>query len=236
MRQVGIIAFAFATVACFEESDPQTTGETGDDTTAGVVTSTGSSDDSDTESETTMGTTSRGETTSVDPTTTAADSTGTTAAGSSDDTADGSSSGPGAICGDGELNQPDEACDSTPGCDDACLLENYDCNPLNDAPCGDDLRCGLVEAADETFACMIPGDAALGEACSGFPDNDSACAEGLTCLFNLNTPLCDAGNCCVEYCDLGGKDRVCSMGTTCRQFFPMSAFVGLENLGYCGSP
>ena len=140
------------------------------------------------------------------------------------------------VCGDGELNQPSEMCDSTPGCLDDCTFEDYACNPLNDANCVEGLRCGAVEVTVESFACMPPGRGGLGAACSGLPSNDSDCDAGLTCLFNLNTPLCDLGNCCVEYCDLVAPDPGCSPGTVCNQFFLAPMGQGLEHLGYCGNP
>ncbi len=148
-----------------------------------------------------------------------------------------SSSGPaGPICGDGELNQDSEMCDGTPGCLDDCTFENYACNPLNDAACVDGLRCGAIDVDQETFGCMPPGDAAQGQPCNGLPTNDGDCSAGLTCLFNFNTPLCDAGNCCVEYCDLTDPTFRCLEGSVCRPFFIGPMYQGLEHLGFCGEP
>lgn len=194
-------------------------------------------------------------TTSVDPTSSGpttttqsveppADSTG-----GSDSTSDSSSTGGpqtsssgemdstgvAAVCGDGEINQPNEMCDSTVGCADDCTFEDYDCNPLNDAACVDGLRCGAADVAVESFNCMLPGRGGVGDACSGVPANDSDCGVGLTCLFNFNTPLCNMGNCCVEYCDITG-DFMCSGGAVCRPFFIDPVGQGLEHLGFCGSP
>jgi hypothetical protein len=152
---------------------------------------------------------------------------------SSDETA---TTGPVATCGDGEINQPMEMCDSTPGCLPDCTFASYECNPLSDAGCLEGLRCGAVDVPAETFGCMLPGDGMVGSACSGLPANDSGCGVGLTCLFNFNTPLCDSGNCCVEYCDITDPTFRCSGGAVCRQFFIASMYQGLEHLGFCGEP
>jgi hypothetical protein len=174
--------------------------------------------------------TSTSEATTLEP----ADSTsGGSADPSSDDTA---STGPVAVCGDGEINQPTEMCDSTPGCLPDCTFESYECNPLGDAGCVAGLRCGAIDVPAETFGCMPPGRGAVGSECSGLPANDSDCAAGLTCLSNFNTALCDIGNCCVEYCDLTDPTSVCSGGAVCRQFFIDSMYQGLEHLGFCGEP
>jgi hypothetical protein len=147
-----------------------------------------------------------------------------------------STTGPVASCGDGEINQPDEMCDSTPGCASDCTFESYDCNPLSDAGCVEGLRCGAIDVPAETFGCMLPGGGAVGSECFGVPANDTDCGLGLTCLFNINTPLCDSGNCCVEYCDITDPTFVCSGGAVCRQFFIDSMYQGLEHLGFCGDP
>lgn len=165
-----------------------------------------------------------------------ADSTSEGDSTSSSSAADTSSTGPTPTCGDGETNQPSEMCDSTPGCRDDCTFESYECNPLGDAGCVGGLRCGATDVAAESFGCMPPGAGGVGSACTGVPTNDGDCEAGLTCLFNFNTPLCDAGNCCVEYCDLTDPAFRCSGGAVCRQFFLDSMFQGLEHLGFCGEP
>jgi hypothetical protein len=164
-----------------------------------------------------------------------ADSTsGSASAGSSSD--DMGSTGPVATCGDGEINQPTEMCDSTPGCRPDCTFESYECNPLSDAGCVAGLRCGAVDVPAETFGCMPVGAGGVGSSCGAAATNDGDCGVGLTCLFNINTPLCDEGNCCVEYCDLTDPGFRCSGGAVCRQFFIDSMFQGLEHLGFCGEP
>jgi hypothetical protein len=127
-------------------------------------------------------------------------------------------------------------CDSTPGCQADCTFESYDCNPLSDAGCVEGLRCGAIDVPAESFGCMPPGPGGIGSECSGVPTNDGDCDAGLTCLFNINTPLCDVGNCCVEYCDLTDPGFACSGGAVCRQFFIDPMFQGLEHLGFCGEP
>jgi len=174
-----------------------------------------------------------------EPTTTTDASTGavdsgdsTAAAGSSSDDEGSTETAP--SCGNGVIDQPSEMCDSTPGCLDDCTFESYDCNPLGDAGCMDGLRCGAVDVPSETFSCMLPGKGGVGSPCSGVPNNDGDCDAGLTCLFNFSTPLCDAGNCCVEYCDVTDDASRCSGGAVCRPFFAGPMFQGLEHLGFCG--
>lgn len=151
-------------------------------------------------------------------------------------TSSGESTGPVPACGDGETNQPTEMCDGTPGCRPDCTFESYECNPLTNAGCVGGLRCGAIDVPAETFGCMPSGPGGVGSPCSGVPTNDGECNAGLTCLFNFNTPLCDEGNCCVEYCDLTDPAVRCSGGAVCRQFFIDSMFQGLEHLGFCGEP
>jgi hypothetical protein len=167
---------------------------------------------------------------------TPADSTSTSSSTSSSSSESDGSTGFTPACGDGEVNQPSEMCDSTPGCLPDCTFKDYDCNPLTDAGCIEGLRCGAIDVPLETFGCMLAGRGGPGSPCSGAPANDSGCGVGLTCLFNVNTPLCDSGNCCVEYCDLTDPGFRCSGGAVCRQFFLDSMFDGLEQLGYCGEP
>ena len=169
--------------------------------------------------------------TSSVPESTTGEADSTTAASDDDDP---DTTGPVATCGDGEINQPSEMCDSTPGCRPDCTFESYECNPLNDAGCVSGLRCGAIDVPAQTFGCMPPGAGALGELCGAAATNDGDCGVGLTCLRNASTPLCDENNCCVEYCDLTDPSFRCSGGATCRQFFIDSMFVGLEHLGYCG--
>jgi hypothetical protein len=175
-------------------------------------------------------TTAAGTDTTASPPDSTSDGTAT------DPSSDGMDTGPLATCGDGEINQPHEMCDSTPGCRPDCTFESYECNPLSDAGCVGGLRCGAIDVPAETFGCMPAGPGAVGSPCSGVPTNDGECGVGLTCLFNFNTPLCDVGNCCVEYCDLTDPAFRCSGGAVCRQFFIDSTFQGLEHLGFCGEP
>jgi len=138
---------------------------------------------------------------------------------------------PTGFCGDA-IVQDDEMCDGGPGCDDDCEFEDYLCNPLNDAGCPAGFRCGALDVAVESFSCQIPGNGDVGEACAGSPENDNGCRARTTCLFNGNTPLCDEGACCVDYCDL--TDPECPDDQECRPFFVGSQFRGLEHLGFCG--
>ncbi len=193
-------------------AQPCSTGSTTDAPTTGPASATGPLDAS----------------TSSDP----VDSTGTT--GSDGPEPPDGTTGVAAICGDGQVNQPSEMCDSTPGCRDDCRFESYACNPLNDAGCTNGERCGAIDVPVESFGCMPPGPGGLGVACSGVPANDSDCDVGLTCLFSFNTPLCGDGNCCVEYCDLTDPTFRCSGGASCLPFFPAPMYQGLEHLGYCG--
>ena len=176
--------------------------------------------------------------TSDDPGTTAEPEGSTSDGGSTSPSPSDETTTAGAVasCGNGEIDQPTEMCDSTPGCLPDCTFESYDCNPLSDAGCIQGLRCGAIDVETESFGCMPAGRMGLGSPCFGMPSNDSDCGEGLTCLFNINTPLCDEGNCCVEYCALTDAAFRCGGGAVCRQFIIEPMYVGLEHLGYCGEP
>jgi hypothetical protein len=158
---------------------------------------------------------------------TPASSEGSSSAGDSSETT-------AAMCGNGVV-EDGEMCDGTEGCDAACEFTNYACNPLNDAGCPAAMRCGLVDFATETFACMSPGRVGLGGVCEGSPPNDGECGAELTCLFHGQTLLCDEGACCVRYCDLTEGVSGCGVDEVCAPFFPMPMFSGLEHLGFCYS-
>jgi hypothetical protein len=126
-------------------------------------------------------------------------------------------------------------CDGGNGCLD-CVFTDYACNPLNNAGCGPEQRCGLITFDTETFGCIAPGPGGIGAECGGAAANDGDCATDLTCLFNPQTPLCDVGNCCVRYCSLAEADPGCDAIEACQVFFPDPVYDGLEHLGFCGEP
>jgi hypothetical protein len=228
----GLLLSTALLMGCFSEPEP--VGDS--DGTSGCLTErcpgeTEGASESVGDSATSTGTTTTsGQTSGID-------SSGEDSAGVSDDTHTvDESTGAEAYCGDDIVNQPHEMCDGTPGCDDDCTFLHYACNPLTNAGCVESFRCGVADFSRETVACMLPGASSLGEACWGEPNNDSQCGDGLTCVFNFATDYCDAGNCCVEFCDLTKLTDPrfeCSNGATCMPFWPAPMHVGLEHLGLC---
>ena len=224
----GLLFLVASLVGCFAEpqvvSDPEGTSGCPTGSCAG---GTQGATEGAGESATSTGTTMTPEQTSD------TSSSGDDSAGVSDDSASADETGEAAYCGDGLVNQPHEMCDGTPGCNDDCEFLHYHCNPLTNAGCPAGLRCGVADASQETVACMPPGAGGLGQACHGEPSNDSQCGDGLTCVFNIATDYCNAGNCCVELCDLTDLTFECSNGAICRQFWPTPMHVGLAHLGLC---
>lgn len=222
---------------CFAEPEKIAEPGTGSEGQTDTIASTGESEGgtSGTNTATSTSTSPTGEdtasTTGSDPTTTASDPT--TDPTASDDATSDDSTGEPATCGDGIVNAPDEMCDGTPGCTEDCEFENYACNPLTNAGCIEGLRCGVADYDAETVACMPIGSAGLGEACSGVPNNDGDCGDGLTCVFNSATNYCNFGSCCVEFCDLTTGRPTCTNGATCKPFWPTTMYKGLEHLGLC---
>jgi hypothetical protein len=142
-----------------------------------------------------------------------------------------------ALCGDLMLD-PDEQCDGGPGCTD-CDLDNYDCNPLNNAGCIPGTKCSYVSVTND-FACL-PFDPnpplAWGESsCYDFGPLDQACDLGLSCTPGQATEQCIDGGCCTWYCSLLDPDFDCGTpGDHCEKFFFGPEQPGLEWLGFCSN-
>jgi len=143
-----------------------------------------------------------------------------------------------ALCGNGVL-EPEEMCDNTSACGPDCTLDNYPCNPLNDAGCPRGQRCSFVEPT--TVTCLLVGEM-VGEFGSNecFYDgaaHDESCATGLACLPFQATNTCDGGGCCDEYCDVGDLAFECTTpGNTCQLAYGVPPFEpGLEWLGICAN-
>jgi len=140
-------------------------------------------------------------------------------------------------CGNGILDDG-EMCDSTPACSDDCALENYDCNPFNNAGCREGLKCSLL--APTTFTCLAFADdgGTLGanECFHDLAPHDEECELGLVCTRAETTNTCETGGCCEELCDLEDPDFECQTpGNTCQPAFSVPNFPsGLEWLGVCG--
>ena len=98
-----------------------------------------------------------------------------------------------------------EQCDGGPGCTD-CNLDNYDCNPLNNAGCPvPGTKCSYV-SPNYDFACLVfdPNPPLQwGESnCYNFEPKDQACDIGLSCTPGQDTEQCVDGACCTHYCSL----------------------------------
>ncbi len=131
-------------------------------------------------------------------------------------------------------------CDGTPGCTD-CTLDNYACNPLNNAPCGDGFKCSLFDdvrgvAATECRVALQPPGQLYESNCFSGGLQDEWCDVGLACVTSQSTNACDV-NCCVEFCDRLDADFQCAFeGDMCLQALGDLAPVGLQWLGICVTP
>jgi hypothetical protein len=180
-------------------------------------------------------------TTTDEPSTTSDATTfGTSDVSTSNDSmadADESSTGE-PLCGNGELD-PDEQCDGTPACTD-CTLDNYDCNPLNNAGCPDGSKCSFHDESGQ-FWCLPfskdpPGTLHEGNCYSGGPQ-DQWCDVGLACMPAQTTNACESGGCCVEFCDIFDAESDCAQdGDQCVVWFEPDADPGLAWLGVCMTP
>lgn len=166
------------------------------------------------------------------------ESTATTTESTSETT-----TGPGSWCGD-DILDPDEMCDGTPGCNDDCTLANYECNPLNNAPCGDGMKCSVLYDDDtpilRCLAFLEPPPGALHEGnCFSFEPREEWCDVGLACAQTYYAASCSetGTNCCVEFCDLRDTTFACAHpDDACVQFLNIYAPTGLAHLGYCALP
>lgn len=165
------------------------------------------------------------------------DTTASDAGSSSVGAVDGSSTGA-ELCGNGVLD-PGEECDGTEACT-GCELDNFDCNPLNNAGCPDGSKCAFN---DDTglFWCLpflmdTPGGLHEGNCFSGGPQDDW-CDVGLACMPAVTNGACTEGACCVEFCDIFDAAFECAQkGDECIVWFLPDAPDGLEWLGFCGTP
>jgi hypothetical protein len=141
------------------------------------------------------------------------------------------------LCGNLTLD-PGEQCDGGPGCTN-CDLDNYDCNPLNNAGCLPGTKCSYVPP-NYDFKCL-PFDPnpplAWGESnCYNFEPKDQACDIGLSCTPGQNTEQCVDGACCTWYCNLLDQGFDCGTpGDSCVKFFVGAEPAGLEWLGFCSN-
>jgi len=202
-----------------------------------------SSDETESSTESDATSTTTEATSSVEETSTT-ESEGETSTTETGEASSDASTGSAGSCGDGVL-APDEECDSTAGCDEACELINYDCNPLNNAPCPEDFKCSVVEEeSGEILATCLPfmepppGQLHEGNCYYG-GRHDEWCDVGLACAVMTAAAVCgaDETNCCVEFCDLNDATFTCAYSEdACIPFLPPSAPEGLEQLGFCGRP
>jgi hypothetical protein len=142
------------------------------------------------------------------------------------------------LCGNLVLDA-DEQCDGGPGCT-ACDLDNYDCNPINNAGCIPGTKCSYIPPNYE-LSCLVfdPNPPlAWGESsCYDFDPKDQACDVGLSCTPGQNTEQCPDGACCTWYCNLLDPDFDCGTpGDSCVKFFiGPDEPPGLEWLGFCSN-
>jgi hypothetical protein len=172
--------------------------------------------------------------------TTASDTTdGTTGASTTDPSTDGDSTGPAQSCGNGEVDANEE-CDGSPGCTD-CELDNYNCNPLNNAPCQDGFKCSYVYDPPY-FTCLVfsndpPGQHGDNACFYGGDAHDEWCDVGLGCALGQGTATCEQGGCCVEFCDLLDQRFTCiTPGDECLAALGPKLPEGLASLGWCVTP
>lgn len=215
--------------ACFSEGPDCSTDACGAADSTGTPTSTGG--------EPTTTSTSTTSTTSTTTAGTQDTSASDTSASSDDGTLDSSSTGA-TLCGNAVLD-PGEECDGTEACTD-CTLDNFDCNPLNNAGCPDGGKCTFN---DDTglFGCLPflmdpPGQLHECNCFSKVPQ-DNWCDVGLACMPAALNGACEDGACCVEFCDIFDTDFACAQaGDVCIVWFLPDAPDGLEWLGSCGTP
>ena len=146
-----------------------------------------------------------------------------------------------AVCGNGVL-EADEQCDGDQGCTD-CMLDAYECQPLNNAGCAEGTKCSFTGTTNLEFSC-VPfdrdpplgwGDPGCFSASTGV--RDQSCDVGLACVTDAQTSRCDGqGGCCTLFCDLSDPDFDCrAAGDTCQPIWDDTAPAGLEDLGFCGA-
>ncbi len=205
------------------EIDPSTAGPTTGpvDTSTGTSTSTSSSSSSASETvDTSDASTSESSTSTGDAST--------------------SSSGGEELCGN-FTTDPDEECDGGNGCSDTCELEIHECNPLNNVPCPDGMKCSwaiLMEAPFTAyFTCEMLEDPPLenneGDCFVANNAEDRLCDIGLACYRATFLDQCSGPiGCCTQYCDTTKGNEQCSTaGYECTA--EMDLAPGLPDLGVC---
>lgn len=212
------------------------TGTGGDDTDAGTTTGSGGETTAG-GNDTTGGSTGSGSTggglTTGGVGTTTGDSVTTGGSGTG---ATGTTGG--SRCGDGVIDD-DEMCDGGLGCTD-CVLDNWNCNPINNVPCQPGTKCAVVGDEFEVQCLPFDPDPPLmwGEVnCFyDFGPHDEACDLGLACTPSSLTETCEAGtgSCCTEFCDIRDPGVTCITPTdSCEPFWSGNPPDGLDWLGYC---
>lgn len=242
MRALRLWLFAVgSTTACF--SEPEDTCST-DDCSAGASTGDPGSTTGDppTATSTSPASTTMTSSTPPDGTGDSSGGDGTTTTMPPGDSSSGGDDTAGStaaeLCGDGTLD-PDEQCDSGDGCTD-CELDNFDCNPLNNAGCPEGSKCAFNDET-QMFWCLPfsndpPGELHEGN-CYDFGPHDEWCDVGLACMPAQATGACDDGACCVEFCDRFDASFQCAQaGDDCLPWFGPDARDGLDWLGVCATP
>lgn len=150
-------------------------------------------------------------------------------------TAQDSSTGEVSLCGDGTLDDG-ELCDGGPGCTE-CVLDDYVCNPYNNAGCIEVQTCDRTRGAtldDQRTGCFQQGQAGYGDACTFDPlDPLLQCGNKLSCVGAAYHPACSAAECCTEFCDLTDPSTCPDPSTQCLTWKETGMPPGLDTLGLC---
>ena len=120
------------------------------------------------------------------------------------------------------------------------MLDNYACQPLNNAGCLPGTKCAYVSDGEGyEFNCLAfdpnPPKQWGEEGCFNGAPLDQACDVGLLCTRGQITNQCDLGACCTYWCDLTDPNFECKTpGDSCEPWFDTMAPPGMGTLGFCG--
>lgn len=155
-----------------------------------------------------------------------------------DDSADSTASATGMVsaCGNGMV-EPDEECDGDAGCNEACELSDYICNPYNQAGCGENQTCDRtrgITLIDQRTGCFQEGQAEYQASCEYDPlDPALQCVDGTSCVGSAFVPGCEGLiECCTPFCIIG-EDDCPDPSMECLTWKEIGMPPGLDDLGLC---
>lgn len=139
-------------------------------------------------------------------------------------------------CGNGEVDD-DEECDGDPGCDEACQLVDYICNPYNQVGCAETQTCDRTRGntlADQRTGCFQAGEAEYQAPCEYDPlDPALQCAGGMSCVGSGFVPGCEGlVECCTPFC-LISQPMCPEPEMECLTWKEVGMPPGLDDLGLC---